>query len=387
MLSVATLGASLSHDLNTALANVVANLDFLAENLGRLVSESVPNSAVDAAPDDRQQLRKALEGALCDAHVGTDRIASIVSMLRLLESRESFVREAVDMRAVVESSIRLAMNEIRHRARLDRDIHPVPTIRADRRALEQALGCLLGEVAQRLPQDRLEENSIAVRLGPDAAGRVCVQIEAVSSSELAGSALLESDGSPTLGLVIARSLVEEVGGTISVQLAADGRLVFTIVMLAAGEEESPVAAPESALVAGSGELPRLLSARARILVVDDEEPVGRAIRRLLEADHDVTVATDGEEALEILGSRPDFDLVLCDLMMPRISGQELWVRVAATSPETAERFVFMTGGAFSEEARHFRRTCPNRVSDKPFRAEALRALVEEWLERRLEENA
>lgn len=114
--------------------------------------------------------------------------------------------------------------------------------------------------------------------------------------------------------------------------------------------------------------------RGRILVVDDEPIVGAAIRRTLDAEHDVIVAVSGREALELI-SRADFDLILSDVLMPDISGIDLYEVLRESKAAASERVVFITGGAFTPTARHFLESVPNPTLEKPFEAEALRELV------------
>jgi CheY-like chemotaxis protein len=113
--------------------------------------------------------------------------------------------------------------------------------------------------------------------------------------------------------------------------------------------------------------------RGRILVVDDEPLVARAVRRLL-AGHEIVVASDGQEALEIC-ARETFDVVLCDVMMPGLSGVEVYRRLSAADPAWTDRFVFVTGGAFAQGvAEALDATGIDRVS-KPIDAARLRQVV------------
>jgi CheY-like chemotaxis protein len=121
--------------------------------------------------------------------------------------------------------------------------------------------------------------------------------------------------------------------------------------------------------------------RLSLLVVDDEPMMCELIVALLTTDYDVVAYTDPRAALEALlaGS---FDLVLCDLMMPQLTGMDLYERVSAERPELAQRFVFMSGGAFTERARTFFGTVRRPQVHKPFRRqdviealEAQRALL------------
>src|SRR5499427_9978171 len=112
------------------------------------------------------------------------------------------------------------------------------------------------------------------------------------------------------------------------------------------------------------QIPARPDRRGRILVVDDEPIVGAAIRRTLGREHDVTVASSGREALELI-SKAEFDLILSDVLMPEISGIDLYELLKQSNPSTSDRMVFITGGAFTTMARQFLESVPDRTLEKP----------------------
>lgn len=116
--------------------------------------------------------------------------------------------------------------------------------------------------------------------------------------------------------------------------------------------------------------------RRRVLVIDDEVLVAGALKRALE-HHDVTVAKCGADALEVIATAEPFDVVLCDVMMPGMSGPRVYELVVASRPELRSRFVFITGGVLVDTTRRFLASVPNRVVYKPFEVTALRDLVRE----------
>jgi CheY-like chemotaxis protein len=115
--------------------------------------------------------------------------------------------------------------------------------------------------------------------------------------------------------------------------------------------------------------------RGYVLVVDDEPLIGATARRLLSREHDVVVVHSGEAALSALDSPRPFDVVLCDLMMPGMTGMELHQAVVQTRPELAERMVFITGGAFTAAAESFLDQVATHRMDKPFDPRALQAVI------------
>jgi CheY-like chemotaxis protein len=114
--------------------------------------------------------------------------------------------------------------------------------------------------------------------------------------------------------------------------------------------------------------------RARVLVIDDEPAILRAFRRVLYT-HDVSVATSGSEAMHQLAEGVPFDAIFCDVMMPEMSGVEVYQRIQEQHPGQEHKVVFMTGGAFAEPAAHFIESVANPKLKKPFTGTSVRALV------------
>ena len=139
--------------------------------------------------------------------------------------------------------------------------------------------------------------------------------------------------------------------------------------------------------------------RARLLIVDDEEVFAGSLQRLLSDEHDVTVVTSGRAALELLcageapGTEPiapgmmpiAFEAIVCDLMMPDISGLDLHTELRRRAPELAERIIFLTGGAVSRRAQQFLETSGLMASghwfEKPCNLQELRAAIRRQIAR------
>ena len=113
----------------------------------------------------------------------------------------------------------------------------------------------------------------------------------------------------------------------------------------------------------------------KILIFDDQPELARAIRRML-ADHDVTAVASAREVLDKIEAGERFDVILCDLMMPEISGMELHARLSTTAPEQVDKMVFMTGGAFTNQAKTFFEQVANPTIEKPFDRVALFAVID-----------
>ncbi len=180
-----------------------------------------------------------------------------------------------------------------------------------------------------------------------------------------------------LGLSICFGIVQEHSGRIWAESEV-GVGTTTIVELPLraelGEQAdapSPGGAPEEA------EPPH-----CRVLVVDDEEPVGALVARLLrDLGHEPVVANNGLDALTLLGQQ-SFDLVLADVKMPGMSGFELHQTIRQRAPDLASRVVFVTGDTMSAATQARIAQSGNPFIAKPFSLEQLEALVRTMLTRR-----
>jgi CheY-like chemotaxis protein len=119
--------------------------------------------------------------------------------------------------------------------------------------------------------------------------------------------------------------------------------------------------------------------RGRIVVVDDDALVRRAVQRSLASEHDVTAVSSALEVLERIASGERFDVIVCDLMMPSMTGMDLHAELSKIAPELADRMVFLTGGAFTARARDFLDRVPNLRLEKPFKAVSFRALLRDHI--------
>jgi CheY-like chemotaxis protein len=119
--------------------------------------------------------------------------------------------------------------------------------------------------------------------------------------------------------------------------------------------------------------------RSRILVIDDEPLVRRAVVRSLD-QHEVVAVETAAEALQRLESGEWFDLILCDLMMPEMTGMQMAACLAERLPGMASRMVFLSGGAFTRESAEFLGTMGTRFVEKPFLPDELGRRVAELLE-------
>jgi CheY-like chemotaxis protein len=120
--------------------------------------------------------------------------------------------------------------------------------------------------------------------------------------------------------------------------------------------------------------------RGRVLVVDDEALLVKLFVRVLSADHDLAGETDPRAAVTRIASGERFDVIFCDLLMPKMSGIALHVEIERIDPEQARRIVFLTGDLSAPHAREFFARVGNLRLQKPIIPSTLRDVVRGMLE-------
>ena len=354
-----TLAAGVAHEINNPLAYVVGNLDYLVREL----------KAGEATAAD-------LTEAAVQAREGAARVRDVVRGLQVFSRPGSRQRKPTSVGDELAAALRLADHEIRHRARLETRIESVPAVAATDHELCQVFLNVLLNAAQAMPEGRAAENRIAVSAGADASGWARVEVRDTGSG-IPPHVLprifepfftTKAPGSGTgLGLAIAHGIVTGAGGRIEVESkVGEGTLVRVWLPPAREDSASSGACATEAPAARPG---------ARVLVVDDDPMVARSIARALRPANEVVAVRSGADALARLERDGRFDVLLCDLMMPQMTGMELHERVAGVDPPLATRFVFMTGGAFTDRARDFLARTPNPCVEKPFDPGQLRDVV------------
>lgn len=360
MASVGTLAAGVAHEINNPLASVIANLDMAIQDIEGVAPTSLPGELADE---------------LADARHAADRVREIVRDLKIFSRSEEETRGPVDVEAVLDSTLRMAWNELRHRARIVKTYGKVPTVDGNESRLGQVFLNLIINAAHAIPLGNYERNQIRVTTSLDARGNVVVTV-ADTGSGIAPEVrprlftpffTTKPVGVGTgLGLAISHKIVTQYGGSLTYETEVGKGTAFRVTLPVASHAVEP---------RKSGPVPVTTTRRGRVLVVDDEEALAQAMRRSLAADHEVAAVHSARAALDLLEAGQRYDVILCDLMMPQITGMDLHAAVAALDPAQADRMVFVTGGAFTPSAREFLDEIPNRRIEKPFDLKALRNLV------------
>ena len=353
--SLGTLAAGVAHEINNPLTYVLMNLELLRRRI-RAGDADVAGfvAELDAASE------------------GLGRVRDIVGDLRAFSRRGDGKKTPLDVRVVLDSAVRMSWAEIHHRAHLERDYEAVPPVLAGDSRLSQVFLNLLVNAAQSFPEGDGAAHTIRVTTRAHA-GAVLVAVQDDGpgmSQEALGRAFepfftTKPAGVGTgLGLSICHSIVTSLGGSIAIESALGRGTTFTVTLPAhTGRSDHAVSSATSPL--------RATRFHGRVMVVDDERAIGESLKRALAGVWDADVAGSAAEAEALFGGNDRYDAILCDVMMPDVTGIELFERVKRTDAVLAGRFVFMTGGAFTPAARAFFEAVPLPRLEKPFSIEAL----------------
>jgi PAS domain S-box-containing protein len=367
MASVGMLAAGVAHEINNPLAAVLANLELAARHAAEVGQD--PEAAAELVEE------------VLDAREGADRVRQIVRDLRIFARAEAEDQVPIDLHRVLDSATRMAWNELRHRAHVVKRFTSVPAVLASESRLGQVFLNLIVNAAQAIPEGHADANEITLVTRAEA-GRVIIEVtdsgpgippEALARLFTPFFTTKPIGVGTGLGLSICQRIVQAAGGEIQVESPPGRGATFRVILPACAGEVVASTAPVAPALPVVGR-------RGRVLAVDDDGLVVRLVHRILATSHDVTTVTSAQVALDLVAAGERFDVILCDVMMPRLTGMELHERLAACAPEQAERMVFVTGGAFTPAAREFLGKVSHARIEKPFDPLELRRLVGERVE-------
>jgi C4-dicarboxylate-specific signal transduction histidine kinase len=356
LVAMGTIAAGVAHEINNPLTHLVASLPIVLDAARR-----------GAAPDD--EVTGLLQGCLD----GAQRIAAIVRDLKVF-TRPDEAGTRCDVGEVLTSVLNLLNLEYRHAARIVRAVPVGVQVAAPSARVAQVLTNLIINAVQAMPPRPVDENLIEVCAREEGdSGVIEVRDNGSGISDQVRARLFtpffttKPVGEGTgLGLSVCRTLVTGLGGTIDVESTEGAGSTFTV-RLPLEPGARAVAAPPRREATGRA---------LRVLVVDDEAMLRKLTARALRP-HEVVEAESVDEALEVIGANAAFDAVLCDLMMPRRPGADLYRHLCEHRPALAARCLFVSGGAVTREAETFLQSLPpDRLVLKPFTVEQLRSAVE-----------
>jgi signal transduction histidine kinase len=375
MASVGTLAAGVAHEINNPLAVVIGTLQIMNQDF-EILSRTFDATTDEAARRETLAAASAsFRRASADAEEAAERVRVIARDLRVFSHPDADRLVAVDIHKVLESSLRMAQNELGPRAKVIRRFGTPPDVQANEARLGQVFLNLLVNAAHAIAEGHPEQNTITLTTS-SSEDMVTVEINDTGSG-------IPPDVLPRifdvffttkpvgigtgLGLSICHQILTALGGSIEVTSRVGEGTTFRVLLRRSHSGSTGEIPVPAGLVAST-------SRRARVLVVEDEPALGRMLPRLL-APHEVTVVDRAADALARIEAGEVYDAILCDLMMPEMTGMDFHDALLQGHPEVAARIVFMSGGVFTPAARAFMERVPNRRLDKPFDRVTLVRLV------------
>jgi len=390
--SVGLLATSVAHEINNPVASVLANHSLLEDQLsafGRL------GTLFDSGADG-PSLRRTwetlggtaflgeLQKVVGDLGAGATRIADIVRDLRSLARRDESKPMIFDLNEPIRSALRITGAELRHRAVVKTDLGFDLEVLGSPGRLSQVFVNLLVNAAQAFAETgNGRQREIVIR-----SGRKGTQVVASVSDNGPGirpehlarifETFFTTKGATVgtgLGLSISREIAQSHGGDLRVESAFGhgATFILTLPFAFAG-----TIAPEAGPPRNQGSTLRAERSavkKFRVLFIDDERTLLNAYERTFGRENEVVVAEGGEQALAMLMKRWDFNLVVCDLLMPKVNGMDVYRWVRETHPELDGAFVFVTGGVMQQDVQAFLRTVGNQVLEKPFDFSVVREII------------
>jgi len=363
MSAIGQLIAGVAHDLNNPLASVVGFSDLLGE------AADVPPRLAEPLAVIRQEAERA---------------SAIVRNLLSFARRQEGERQLQSIRPILESTHQLLKNQLlAAHIELTLTFEPgLPEVEVHANQIKQVFVNIINNAAQAIASTRHQEGGgrieIATKCEPDGLS-VHVSDNGPGIPEVVAQRVFEpffstkSEGEGTgLGLSICLGIVKEHGGNITVDPggAGSGRGATFTVELPTGVRVSPLAHGTETEPA-----PVERQERLRVLVVDDEPHILHYMQATLESwGHEVVLAHDGSQALKRALMQP-FDLIICDLRMPRLGGREMFHTLARMHPTVADRIIFATGDTVRGDTLQFLEELGRPFLQKPFKLDALRRVL------------
>lgn len=353
MSAIGQLIAGVAHDLNNPLASVVGFSDFLWE------AGEIPPALAEPLQVIRQEAERA---------------ATIVKNLLSFARRQQEQRELQSIGRMLESTLALLRNELMaKKVEATLEVEPdVPPVEVNGNQIKQVFVNLINNAAQAMAGSgrggriwvtaRRWLDGVAVSVADDGPGIP----DEIAARVFEPFFTTKAEGEGTgLGLSICQGILTEHGGRISLEPTPGGGATFTVELPGGPRAARPTPPPSPAI---TGE-------PLRILVVDDEPHILHYMRATLESwGHTVELASDGSHALERALAQP-FDVIICDLRMPRLGGREMYGSLAQEHPEVAERIIFATGDTVRGDTLHFLESLGRPYLHKPFTLAELRGVL------------
>jgi signal transduction histidine kinase len=390
--ALGTLVAGVGHEINNPLSAMMLSIEAarrhmlpaleLTWEVARAVrrGEAPPKSALDrlgVLGAAQERVSRDATRIFDDIGTAADAIASIVRDLRVFARTDpEEPLELVAVEDIVDHALRLTGHELMQHALIERDYAPnLPKLVVPRNRVTQVIINVLINAAHAIRElerpvhrvrvsARADDEFVALAItdtgpgiAPEALGRIFDPFFTTKRQEMGTG----------LGLAISRAILQRLGGDLSVEsVYGDGATFMCFLPIPSLDsvrsawhrtDASPRSAPPA--VASS------------VLVVDSDERVLRSYVRLLNPLHRLLIAQDGRDAIDLLESGSEPDMVLLELDLPEVDGRRLLAWLAEHRPALHRRALVVTSASSEPQYEAFLSSYPGAVMHKPVHGEEL----------------
>ena len=391
LMVIGQLAAGVAHEINNPAAYVMANIS----NLGKAISDlkEIHNTMRDSVEfDEPERMKEKMqlvlgsgdfyktisesEEVIKETLEGVNRIRSIVKDLRIFSRLEEDRLEYTSINEIIDVAANMTFNEVKYKARLEKNYSKLPQIVADKGKLAQVIVNMLLNSAQAITKGSINENKIRISTRTENQ-EILITIEDTGCGipeNIIGSIFepffttKPKEMGTGLGLALCADIIHKHNGKITIRNTSEkGTCIeISLPLESALSKKGPVTQKEFAMAHN----------RRTILLIDDETLLLKAYKRYLESDYFVITKESAEAAFELLEKEKNIDLILCDVIMPGMSGVDFYKKLKNEMPMLAKRLIFCSGSGFGSSSREIRDIYDNVFIEKPISMLKLKECIE-----------
>lgn len=392
--ALGTLVAGVAHEINSPLAAIMLSLDSLpagVEGVGSALDELREARAAQRGLDRDELVRIAAMAEafgskadvlemISEMRQAAQAIADVVRDLRVFSRAEDDERpQLVEVWPLIEQVLRMAGREIERVAVIERDGDPeMPTLLLPRARLVQVLTNVLVNALHAIREvqrpvhriritTRADEDAVAISISDTGPGIPAEALERIFDPFFTTKRASLGTG---LGLSISRSLMRRMGGDLVVESVYGAGATFVMLIPRPSDEALREARRRERVIPSA----MVRSSRRSVLVLADDDHLVRAYSRVLARHHDVLIAADAQEAIDLVSSGSRADVLVLDAQIPRADAEQLRAWIDAERPELAKHAVVIAESEAEVARSAFAGT--KHVLVRPAPASALVAIIE-----------
>jgi len=346
MATVGQLAAGIAHEINNPLSYVVSNISTLEKRVLKL------------------NINNDISEIFHETEEGLSRIQKIINSLKIFSSGGEDLSEKKNVNVCIESAVALSWNVLKNKCVLHKNFGNLPDIFCNAQQLEVIFMNLLINAAESITDSgeitvvsTVNDAEIQISVSDNGSGISPDHLPRIFEPFFTTKLVGQSSG---LGLTVSYNIVKIHGGTITVDSTVGKGSTFIVHLPIQFTDQNK----------------KTLGNRKRILIVDDEVHLLRSLKRLLEDDYDVITAVGGKTAIELLAKdNAEYNAILIDLMMPDMTGADLYQYIAMQYPQVLHAIIFMSGGV-PNAVKDFLNSVENPFLEKPFKKEEIISAIE-----------